>query len=100
MKTKEAPKFSLGQIVATPNALDALQRNGRTGVEYLRRHVCGDWGILSKDDECANEEALESGARLLSNYLLPDETKLWVITDAEDERGNRQATTLLLPEDY
>ena len=27
-------------------------------------------------------------------------TKLWIITEAADERGHRLATTLLLPEEY
>ena len=57
-------------------------------------------GVLSDGDRQANDEALQSGARILSSYLLPDETKLWIITDATDENGTRAATTLLLPEEY
>ena len=56
----------LGQTVATPGALEALGRNNSTGLEYLRRHASGDWGIVCEDDKQANSEALESGARLLS----------------------------------
>ena len=48
-----------------------------------------------------NDQAIQDGSRILSAYLLPDETKLWIITDAAvDDQGNRQATTLLLPEEY
>ena len=62
-----------------------------------RRHGNRSGGV----DEQANNEALHTGARLFSAYFLPDETKLWIITDAVvDEHGNRQATTLLLPEEY
>ena len=100
MGTREEARRSLGQAVATPGALEALQRNSKTGLEYLRRHVSADWGIVCEEDKQANNEALESGARLLSAYFLPDETKLWIITDAEDDKGNRQATTFLLPEEY
>jgi len=101
MRTKRDVRFSLGQTVATPGALGALERNNTTGLEYLRRHASGDWGIVCEEDKQANDEALKSGARLLSAYFLPDETKLWIITDAVvDDQGNRQATTLLLPEEY
>jgi len=38
----------------------------------------------------------------LSSYLLPNETKLWIITEAvmNPDTGERAATTLLLPEEY
>jgi hypothetical protein len=100
METKNEVRFRLGQIVATPGALDALQRNNVTAFDYLRRHASGDWGVLCEEDKQANEEAITSGARIMSAYFLPDETKVWVITEAADEAGNRMATTLLLPDEY
>jgi len=100
MSTKREMRFSLGQIVATPGALEALQRNNVTGCDYLRRHASGDWGIVCEEDKQANEEAIKNGARLMSAYFLPDETKLWVITEAADDAGHRVATTLLLPDEY
>ena len=100
MSTKQEIRFSLGQTVATPGAIEALRRNNMTGLEYLRRHASGDWGVVCEEDKQANDEALKTGARLLSAYFLPDETKLWIITDAEDENGNRHATTFLLPDEY
>ncbi len=101
MKTKNEVKFSLGQIVATPGALEALKQNNAAGHEYLRRHATGDWGEVCSEDQEANEQAIVDGSRLLSAYSLLDSTKLWIITDAViDEKGNRQATTLLLPEEY
>ena len=100
MDTKQGVRFNLGQTVATPGALEALRRNNTNGLEYLRRHASGDWGIVCEEDKQANNDALCTGARLLSAYFLPDETKLWIITEAEDERGNRLATTFLLPEEY
>ena len=101
MKTQEQQiQFQLGQTVATPGALEALERNNTSGQEYIRRHATGDWGEVCQEDKEANNEALKSGVRLLSAYFLPDETKLWIITDASDDQNNRQATTLLLPEEY
>lgn len=93
--------FDLGSLVATPAALEALQRNEMNGLELLSRHVRGDWGNLCDEDKAANESALKTGARLMSAYDLPDETKIWIITDAEiDDQHRRYATTILLPDDY
>lgn len=96
-----APAFRLGQIVATSGALEALGRNNSNGMEYIARHASGDWGDLCDEDKMANESAVKNGARILSAYSLNDGTKIWLITDAVvDEFGNRQATTILLPEEY
>lgn len=101
MNTMTTAKFHLGQTVATPGALEALSRNKTTGLEYIQRHATGDWGIVCEEDGKLNDQAIQDGSRILSAYLLPDETKLWIITDAAvDDQGNRQATTLLLPEEY
>lgn len=104
-KTQEEPatsvSFHLGPIVATPGALELLKSNNMTGLELLARHAHGDWGDSCEEDKQANMAALQTGARLLSSYTLPDGEKLWIITDAEiDEEHHRQATTLLLPTDY
>ena len=45
-------------------------------------------------------EAAGNGARILSAYDTQDGTRLWVITEAEDEYGQRSATTILLPQEY
>lgn len=66
----------------------------------LDRHCRGDWGDdLNEQDQLANNEALTTGARLLSSYVIKG-LKIWVITEAEDAEGFRIATTVLLPEDY
>jgi len=87
--------FSLGRVLATPGALDALRRNHRGAWAYLSRHVTGDWGDLDRADAAENELSLREGLRLLSAYALPDGTRLWIITEAD-----RSATTILLPHDY
>jgi len=95
-ETKQRPLFSLGQIVATPGALAALEKAGQTPLEFLARHVRGDWGELSEEDRNENQFSLERGFRLLSSYRTnAGDTKLWVITEAD-----RTATTILLPEEY
>jgi len=89
------PRFPLGQIVATPGALEALTESGQTPDEFLRRHVGGDWGDVCQEDREANEDALRHGERLLSSYRTRKGTKLWLITEAD-----RSASTILLPEEY
>lgn len=89
------PKFRLGQVVATPGALDALKESGQTPFEFLSKHLAGDWGIVDAEDRQANDDALIHGERLLSAYLTRHGVKLWVITEAD-----RSSTCLLLPEEY
>ena len=51
-------KFPLGQIVATPGALRALEESGQLPEEFINRHAQGDWGELCAEDIEANERAL------------------------------------------
>ena len=94
------PRFELGRVVATPTALELLETAGRSPVEFLDRHVRGDWGDLSEEDCQSNEVALRDGSRILSAYVTRNGQKIWIITEATDGRGHRAATTILLPEEY
>lgn len=87
------PKFELGQLVATPNALANVSHEEIQ--TSLSRHVRGDWGDCCPDDTAANDNALLEGSRLLSVYHTANQTKYWIITE-----WNRSVTTVLLPEDY
>ena len=89
-------RFSLGQVVATPGALRALEEAGQSPGDFLRRHAGGDWGIVCPEDKAANDAALKDGSRVVSSYVLKDgDTKVWVITEAD-----RSSTCILLPEEY
>ena len=94
-KTLAHPKFSPGQIVATPGALAAMEEHACVPLTLLARHLSGDWGVLPQDDARLNDTALETGGRLLSCYLLGRDTRLWLITEQD-----RSATTFLLPGEY
>ena len=89
------PRFALGQIVATPGALDALMDAGQDPMAFVARHQSGDWGELDAEDTQENEYSVQHGFRLLSAYTLRTGVRIWVITEAD-----RSATTLLLPEEY
>lgn len=88
-------KFSLGQIVATPGALEALAQSGQSASVFLNRHATGDWGEVCPEDAGLNDDALVNGDRLLSAYRTNRSEKLWVITESD-----RSVTTLLLPSEY
>ena len=88
-------RFPLGRVVATPGALEALEKAGQQPQEFLDRHAQGDWGELDSHDIRENEISLRSDFRLLSSYTTAAGDKLWIITEAD-----RSATTLLLPEEY
>jgi len=87
--------FNLGQIVATPGALQALEDSQQSAIEFLNRHVSGDWGELDAEDRKENELSLKEGFRILSAYILKSNQKIWIITEAD-----RSSTTILLPEEY
>ena len=56
------PRFHLGAVYATSGAMDL----GEDLTPYIRRHHCGDWGVLDDEDKQTNEDALEAGSRILS----------------------------------
>jgi hypothetical protein len=89
------PKFELGQVVATPGAIELLVGAGRSPVEFIARHASGDWGELDEHDRLVNEQALMHGGRLLSSYIVIGDQRLWIITEA-----SREVSTLLLPSEY
>lgn len=83
----------LGQVVATPGAVAALDPTDI--LEALARHMHGDWGNLDPHDQQANQDAVRSGARILSAYRSGANVTFWIITEAD-----RSVTTVLLPEEY
>jgi hypothetical protein len=89
------PLFTLGRVVATPGALEALQDAHQAAQEFLSRHVRGDWGDLTEEDRHENDFSVFRSLRLLSAYHLSTGVTLWIISEAD-----RSATTLLLPSEY
>ncbi len=88
--------FALGQVVATPGALDAMRENSVDAWSLLLRHVNGDWGCIPEEDRLENLRSVKEGFRVMSSYLLNQRgDKVWVITEAD-----RSSTCLLLPEEY
>ena len=78
-----------------PPPLAALEAAGVQPRTLLARHAQSDWGDIVEEDRQLNALALINGERLLSAYTLPNNVRVWVITEAD-----RSATTLILPEEY
>ncbi|MBW8844023.1 MAG: hypothetical protein JF607_03490 [Burkholderiales bacterium] len=93
------PLFGLGRILATPAALEVLTAAAHHPAKLLQRHQCGQWGELCSADKAANDQALISGGRLLSLYKVND-IRLYLITEAVSDAGQRECSTLLLPSEY
>lgn len=109
--------FDLGQVVATPGALELMHITDTSPLRLIARHVAGDWGDCHPDDAQTNNDAVREGMRVMSVYRLPlieppvqvdstatnhaipphatDDDQVWVITEAD-----RSVTTILLPEEY
>ena len=86
-------KFELGQVQITPGVFDEVDlKDVTTG---LIRHTGGDFGDVSEEDRALNEEAVETGDRILSAYHDRNGVKFWIITE-----WDRSATTILLPSEY
>jgi hypothetical protein len=93
-------RFELGQIVATPGALELLGELEVSPSALLERHASGDWGEVDAHDRRENEQSVRRGFRVLSSYSLGDEdggagAKVWIITEAD-----RSSTCILLPSEY
>jgi hypothetical protein len=89
------PLFPPGKLVATPGALALLEQTNKSPLEFLSRHLRGDWGDLCPEDKAENESSLKNGFRILSGYQVSETGTLWIITEAD-----RSMSTLLLPEEY
>lgn len=89
-------KFPIGQLLATPGAIRAVEEAGEDLLGFVVRHSTGDWGDVCSEDAAANELAISQGWRILSAYRIgATGMKIWLLTEAD-----RSATTVLLPDEY
>ena len=73
--------FPLGQVVATPGAIDALNEAEQSPIHFLERHQTGDWSEMVEEDQAENRRSVEKGLRIFSSYKMNSGKKLWVITE-------------------
>ena len=90
-----AARFSPGRILMTAGIAALFGERMEVIVDLLLRHLSGDWGDLCAEDRALNEQALATGSRLLSSYMVGEQVNAWIITEAD-----RSATTVLLASEY
>lgn len=98
MSNKKKKSFDLGQLLVTRHAADVL--SPMEIITVISRHSMQDWSGCCREDAARNREAINNGDQIMSVYKLSHGRTVWVITDAEDDNGVRNYTTVLLPEDY
>ena len=104
--------FETGKILQTKsiNTATELTKFNLWIWKIMARHKAQDWGDLTDDDIKSNNEALQTGERILSSYNMPkgmnqelknnglvqnSDTKVWIITERD-----RAYTTILFPSEY
>lgn len=90
MDTTNGPLFSLGLVVASAQAALALAKSRTQPEELLHRHASADFGEVDDARTDANFNAIKSGGRVASAYLLATGDVVLAVTEAG-------STTLLTP---
>ena len=88
-------RFQPGYLTATPGALEVLEDAKQSPMEFVQRHLAGDFGEVCAEDAAENELSIKKGFRILSAYRTNKGVRIWVITESD-----RSATTILLPSEY
>ena len=94
-------RFKLGELVATPGAIEALKDTKQSPLIFIQRHQTGDFGDVPESDKELNELAIsnegniEKQQRVMSSYKTSKDQVVWVITEYD-----RSVTTILLPSEY
>lgn len=90
--------FEFGKITVTSAVYERMQRDAVFAVfvnDSLEKFISCEWGDLCEDDKQVNEDALKHGDRLFGSYIMNEDTKIFIITEAD-----RSVTTVLFPSDY
>lgn len=97
-KIKKINHYCATQAVAAKMNTDRKFR--KFVCSSLNRFHQADWGEMSIEDNKANNEALETGERILAYYENRDKKEIYIIADAADDKNCRNAITVLFPEEY
>jgi hypothetical protein len=111
-------RFTLGTVTVTPGALAALAEAAQHTVEFLVRHVRGDWGAfgqcdqiqLSDDERRRGWEATDDTAKInkwnvlngqdtvMSEYVTAQGKRIWVVTRLDRGNGTKVGSERYTPE--
>lgn len=83
--------FPLGEIAASEDAMQAIEKCGQSPKAFLDRHVRGEWGDMTASDILLVKEAIVGGEQILTAHQTKGGDRIWVVTSPD-----RQSTLLLL----
>lgn len=89
--------MKLGNLYSTRNVDSLVQENKQFRDEInaaLNKFINNDWGDTCDEDVEMNNEALDSGERILAVYKTC-EGSVWIISEY-----GRSSTTILFPSEY
>jgi hypothetical protein len=112
----DGARFAIGTVTITAGAVGALAESAQHAIEFLMRHIQGDWGTfgccdqieLTEDERRRGWEATEDSGKinnsnllnqrdsLMSEYTTAQGKRLWVLTRLTGACG----TTVMLPQEY
>ncbi len=91
------PQLQLGRLLMTRDV--ATEVDTTLVMWCVGRHLRGDYGDTCPEDAAMNRAAIREGAgRVMSEFRLPDGTRLWVSTDGIGTPDHH--TCVMFPEDY
>lgn len=91
-------KFFPGHIVVSAGALAAIEASGQRPLDFVCRHILGDWGDIdtvgrdANDAAIAHEGDVNRRRRVRSEYRTAQGVRIWVVTTAD-----RSTTTVMIP---
>jgi len=89
-QTERKPLSNIGQVVATPGALAALEKSGQSPMDFLTRHVTGDWGELWKTNSVWRKASAFSAATKRRRPTLEEHTQLYCSLKSTESRRRKE----------
>lgn len=93
----------VGSLLLTRGVNDMVSDNSKFAdfvIRALSRFHNGDWGTVCQEDWQANNDSMVDGSRIIGAYEQKGMPKIWIIAEAENDDGLREAVTVLFPEEY
>jgi hypothetical protein len=88
------PLFEGGWVSISQNALTALGIAGEDFRALLERHLLGDWGEVTEEEQMLNNLAVDHCELIRSIYRLSTGMEIYVTTE-----GDRESTIIELPDE-
>lgn len=98
IKAEGILKFEIGKLLLTAEIKKhVIETEGFHGfiADSLTRYINCDWGSMPNNEKAAMDKAVNTGGRLIGNYVWKDGREVWIYTVSD-----RKTTTILFREEY